>query len=1189
MDTNISNTSLIMEEVENLSKKYQMKTDKQHILDNPGMYIGSIQTTETDMWTVDTNTDGEEKLIYKKILFIPGLLKLFDECIINARDHVVRMSSLKDNKNIIQVSNIDISIDETGLITISNDGNGIDIAKHEEHDIWIPEMIFGHLRSSTNYNQDEKKITGGLNGLGIKLVFVWSTYSRLETIDNIRGLKYTQEFKNNLDEICEPVITKCKNKPYTKVSFRPDYSRLNINGLNGDMLSLLKKRVYDIAAVTNKSVKVKYNNVNIPVRNFKSYIEMYINDKSKLLYEEVNDRWEYGISISLNNEFSQISFVNGINTYNGGKHVDYILNQIIKKLVEYIEKKKKVKVNTSSLKEQLFLFINCSIENPSFNSQNKDCLTTNVSNFGSTCAVSDKLIEKLAKMGIMETACALTSVKEESKIAKKTDGVKSRNVRGIPKLVDANYAGTEKSKDCILILCEGDSAKAGVISGLSSEDKNIIGVYPLKGKLMNVRGENIGKVAENKEIIDIKKILGLENGKIYNSINDIHKNLRYSKILLICDADHDGSHIKGLVINLFHNKWSSLLNVPGFISFMNTPILKARKNNEEMLFYNDGEYNRWKNETNVKNWNIKYYKGLGTSTGKEFKEYFKSKKIVGFECTETTDDDIDMVFNKQRAVNRKEWLANYDRNNFLDTSKELISYKDFIDKELIHFSKYDCDRSIPNLMDGLKTSQRKILYCAFKRNLTSEIKVAQFSGYVSEHSNYHHGEASLNGAIIGMAQNFVGSNNINLLMPNGQFGTRLSGSDHASERYIYTLLSKITRIIFNPIDDNIVEYLNDDGTIVEPVYYAPIIPMILVNGSKGIGTGFSTEILSYNPIDIIDYIKNKLNENSLLQQPKPVFIPYYNGFKGSIEPINEANTKFLFRGVYEIIDNDSVRIVELPIGVWIDDFKALLETLCENVNKEGKKTVPVIKDYRDNCTDVLIDFTIIFQKDKLQELLNSKCDYNCNGVEKLLKLYNTSSITNMHLFDANDKLKKYNDVCEIIDDYYITRLEIYNKRKNYLINLLESELSVLRNKARYIEEILNETIDLRRKKNIEIITILEDKSYVKVNESFNYLIKMPMDSVNEENINKLNDECYKKTNELEKINSMSVFEMWDSELDLLKEEYSKYIIDRNGTLLSQQPHKKKNNATSGTGSKGKYGKKNVKQISKIKKLTVVED
>ena len=224
-----------------------------------------------------------------------------------------------------------------------------------------------------------------------------------------------------------------------------------------------------------------------------------------------------------------------------------------------------------------------------------------------------------------------------------------------------------------------------------------------------------------------------------------------------------------------------------------------------------------------------------------------------FVYTENSDDAIDMVFNKKRAEDRKEWLGKYERESFLDTSKTEIPFEDFINFEMNHFSKYDCDRSIPNLMDGLKTSQRKILFAAFKKGLKSEIKVAQFAGYVSEHSAYHHGEQSLMGAIVGMAQDYVGSNNIGVLMPNGQFGTRLAGGkDSASERYIFTQLNSITRKIYPQMDDNVLKYLDDDGTLVEPIYYAPIIPMVLVNGSRGIGTGFSTDIMSYNPIDIIN-------------------------------------------------------------------------------------------------------------------------------------------------------------------------------------------------------------------------------------------------------------------------------------------------------------------------------------------------
>jgi DNA topoisomerase-2 len=887
---------------------------------------------------------------------------------------------------------------------------------------------------------------------------------------------------------------------------------------------------------------------------------MYIGDKtaSPRVYEEANDRWEYAVALTPTNEFVQISFVNGIYTAKGGKHVEYILNQITRKLVEFIEKKKKVKVNPNSIKEQLILFLRCDIENPAFDSQTKDYMNTPSAKFGSKCDVSDKFIEKIAKMGVMDAACALTEVKE-NKAAKKTDGVKSKSVRGIPKLTDANWAGTEKSKDCVIIFCEGDSAKAGIISGLSSEDRNTIGVYPMKGKILNVRGETVKKISENKEITEIKKIMGLETGKIYETIEDVYKNLRYGKVIFMTDQDLDGSHIKGLGINLFQSEWPTLAQIPGFIGFMNTPILKAKKGTTELNFYNDGEYNAWK-ETNgeAKGWKIKYYKGLGTSTGKEFREYFESKKLVGFEASEKSDNAIDMVFNKKRADDRKDWLKVYDRNAYLDTNKTRVTYEEFIDREFIHFSKYDCDRSIPNLMDGLKISLRKILYSAFKMNLSGEIKVAQFSGYVSKEACYHHGEASLNAAIVGMAQNFVGSNNINLLMPNGQFGTRLQGGkDSASERYIFTQLNKLTRTLFPEADDNVLEYLNDDGTLVEPIFYAPIIPMVLVNGSKGIGTGFSTDIMCYNPLQVMDYLKNKLLGIDVSDEE---FLPYYEGFKGLIKRISDE--KFLFKGAYEKVGVDKIRVTELPVGYWTEDFKELLEELIEPTpGKDGKKGTAAIKDYDDMSKDTNIDFTITFAKGKLDELEHLSGDHGCNGVEKLLKLYTTNTTTNMHLFDADDTLQKYDKVPEIIDAYYATRLKLYGTRKEYMMDALEKELIMLSNKARYIQENLDGSIDLRKKKREEVNDMLQNKGYHVIDEDadYKYLVRMPMDSVTTENVEKLLKTKGDKEVELEKVKTTTIQQMWKSELDLLKTQYLEYKEDR-ALLMAGGPTLKKSSA-----------------------------
>jgi DNA topoisomerase-2 len=1130
----------------------QQKTDKQHILDNPDTYIGSVENVDSDVWIMN---DTNDKIIEKNISYIPGLFKLFDEGIVNCRDHVVRMQTKLDAnvENSLPVTYIDIAIQDDGTIVMINDGNGIDVVQHPEYKTWVPELIFGHLRTSTNYNKDEKKIVGGKNGFGFKLVLIWSTYGYIETVDHIRGLKYCQEFKDNLDVICPPKITKASTaKPYTKITFKPDYQRLGITGLTADMISLLKKRVYDISAITDKTIKVKYNSSIIPIKNFQNYVDLYIGDKttSPRVYEVANERWEYAVALTPSNEFIQVSFVNGIYTSKGGKHVEYILNQITRKLADFIEKKKKIKVNLNSIKEQLILFIRCDIENPAFDSQTKDFMNTPMVKFGSKCDVSDKFIEKIAKMGVMDAACALTEVKE-NKAIKKTDGTKSKSIRGIPKLTDANWAGTDKSNITTLILCEGDSAKTGVISGLSSEDRNTIGVYPLKGKVMNVRGEAVKRISENKEIAEIKKILGLEAGKEYTSIEDVNKHLRYSKVVFMTDQDLDGSHIKGLCINLFQNEWASLTHIPGFIGSMNTPILKAKKGGQELKFYNECEYEDWKKQNDTKGWNVKYYKGLGTSTKTEFVEYFEEKKFVGFEYSGTTSDDaIDMVFNKKRADDRKIWLETvYNRHSYADTSKHMISYEDFINKELIHYSKYDCDRSIPNLMDGLKISLRKILFSSFKKRLTVEIKVAQFSGYVSEHSCYHHGEESLNQAIVGMAQNFVGSNNINLLVPGGQFGSRIKGGkDASSPRYIFTRLESLTRLIFPEQDDHILKYLNDDGTPVEPQFYVPIIPMVLVNGSKGIGTGFSTEIMCYNPRDIIAYLKNKLQS---VTNDAITFLPYYEGFNGTITKIGD--TKFLFKGLYEKIAEDKLVVTELPIGYWTEDFKELLEELQNDKDKDGKKIVPIIKEYDDKSKDTTVEFIITFSKGKMIELESIKGEHGCNGLEKILKLCTSSSTTNMNLFNSEDKLKKYSNVEEIIDDYFDIRLEYYDNRRDYLIENVEQELMVLSNKTKYIQELLNGTIDLRNKKKQEIIDMLIENDYdtIDKDDDFKYLVKMPMDSVSEENIERLNKERANKLSELDVLKSTTIQQMWLSELKMLENEYTEYQKEREKSQLGE--------------------------------------
>ena len=1131
-----------------LANVYQSKTAIEHILDAPDTYIGPVDSDEITTWKLNEKGTME----YGNVNFIGGLYKTFDEGAVNCRDHVVRLFQkiLAKEKNIVPVRNISVTVDkETGVISMYNDGNGVDVAKHPDNDLWVPEMIFGHLRTSTNYNKDEKKIVGGKNGFGFKLVLIYSKWGEIETVDHIRKKKYSQRFEDNLTTICPPTIKRSTAKPYTKVTWLPDYERFGISKLTDDMFNLFKKRIYDIGVITDKSVKVQFNGETLPSKSFENYMDLYIGSKNdaKRVFEKVSDRWEIGACLSPLDEFTQVSFVNGVNTLKGGKHVDYILNQIIKKMTTYIEKKKKIKVKSTTIKEQLMLFVNSVIENPSFDSQTKECLNTPQSKFGSKCVVSDKFIEKLAKMGVMDAALSLNEIKQ-NKAAKKTDGKKSRNIRGIPKLMDANWAGGPKSIECSLILCEGDSAKAGIVSGLSKEDRNSFGVYPLKGKLMNTLEQNQTKINNNKEITDIKKILGLQTGKEYKK-DDIKKTLRYGKVLIMTDQDLDGAHIKGLTLNMFHSQWKELVEIPNLFGYMNTPILKATKGKKVKSFYNESDYEKWKEANDGgKGWKIKYYKGLGTSTAKEFKEYFAAKKFIMFKHTgEASDNALDRCFNKRRADDRKDWLSNYDKDRVLNPSHDLVPIEDFTDQELIHFSKYDCERSIPSALDGLKTSQRKCLFAAFKKPLHKEMKVAQFGGYVSEISEYHHGEASLYGTIIGLAAEFVGSNNISVFQPNGQFGTRLKGGkDAASERYIFTQLSSITRKIYSIEDDPLLDYINYDGTIAEPTHYLPIIPMTLVNGGKGIGTGFAYEGLCHDPLAVIQYVKNKLNKKNDFNQNVSID-PYYEGFKGTIckEDV-KGSTRYIFKGKYEIISHDTVVITELPIGKWTEDYKSELETLMEDKGKNGKKKKPIVKNYTDNCTDTTVEFRVKFHTGVLPDLVGSqKGTSNINYFEKVMKL-TTSKTPNLWMFNEEQKLRKYGNVQEIIDKYYPIRYKGYIDRKDYQIKKLERELLLLSNKARFIKEQCDDTIDLRKKKKEVVINLLKERSYdvLDNDEEYKYLREMRLSMVEEENYMKLMDECENKKNELEVLKNTTIEKMWVRELDDLEKAIGKYRNDR---------------------------------------------
>ena len=1090
------------EKKETIEEQYQKVTQYEHILKRPDSYIGSIEFQKERLWVYNSET---EKLEFREVKYVPGLFKIFDEILVNAADNYQNDKSMKYIK---------VTIDrDKNTIKVKNGGRGIPIEIHKKYNMYVPQLIFGNLLTSSNYNDDVKKVTGGRNGYGAKLTNIYSKTFIVETAYSEKGKKYYQKFYNNMLKFDEPKIEDYSKDDYTCITFEPDLSRFGMTELDDDIVALFEKRVFDMAGITPKSVSVYLNNKKLNVKNFEDYIHMYL-DASKeedemdppIVYESPHERWEVGMSLS-ESQFQQVSFVNAISTTKGGKHVDYCVEKIIKVIMEKIAKKdKNLNIKPQHIKQHLWIFVNCLIENPVFSSQTKETLTSKKEDFGSEFEFSDTFLKNVIKTNIVERCLRYAKTREEEKNLRKLNSGTKKTARliGIEKLDDANWAGTKNSSKCTLILTEGDSAKSLAMAGIEVVGRDAFGCFPLRGKLLNVRECSTHKILKNQEIQYLMKILGIKIGETYTDV----KNLRYGSILIMTDQDVDGSHIKGLIINFIHTFWPSLIKLNGFMRQFITPILKASKGKEVKSFYTIPEYEKWVKsmKNNVKGWKIKYYKGLGTSSNKEAQEYFANiqRHRIDFEYKDEKDDEsIDMAFNKKKTEERKNWLMNFDPNTpplNLDVSK--ISYNKFINRELILFSMYDNQRSIPSVCDGLKPSERKILYGCFKKNLREEIKVAQLVGYISEHTAYKHGEQSLAGTIVAMAQNFVGSNNINLLMPNGQFGTRnKGGKDCASSRYIFTELNKVTRHLFNQNDSPLMDYIFEEGQKIEPKWYLPIIPMILVNGCEGIGTGWRSQLPCFNPHEIIKSLKSKLKGKGFTSLQ-----PWYKGYQGEIIENKDNKGHYIVTGQYHWDEENPKKVIitEIPIKKWTEDYKYFLQELMgieiisrnneENNKKKGKgngrkksqdksnneeeekqkkkKKEIIVEDIRENHTYNRVCFEVT-----LLDEYAKKFKQDDELFKKTFNLTSNINIKNMVLFSPEGKLKKYNSIEEILQTFYDLRLNYYVLRKEYMISLLKKEVATLSNKARFIKMVIEDEIVIKRKKRAVLVNELYELKF----------------------------------------------------------------------------------------------------------------
>ncbi|EIN13330.1 type II DNA topoisomerase [Punctularia strigosozonata HHB-11173 SS5] len=1140
------------------SEMYQKLSQLEHILKRPDSYIGSVEAVRQAMWVYDSDSN---RMVNREVKFVPGFFKIVDEILVNAADNKIN----DPNMDTLKV-NIDV---EEGTISVYNNGKGIPIEIHSKEKIYIPELIFGHLLSSSNYDDDEKKLTGGRNGYGAKLANIYSHEFTVETADKNMGKKYKQTWTDNMGKVGKAKITS-GNQEYTKVTFKPDFERFGMDGIDDDTLSLLKRRVYDLAG-TVKNVKVYLNDKQLKIKNFKQYVEMYLNSvaehasetsggaaqaKSTVIYEQINPRFEVAFALSDTGNFQQVSFANSIATTKGGRHVDLVADQIAKNLLTQIEKKNKgAKVKPATIKNHMWIFVNALVENPTFDSQTKDTLTLAANKFGTKPVVSEDFMKKIAKSSIIDHVLNWAQFQAD-KQAKKTDGSKRSRLTGLPKLSDANNAGGRNAKDCTLILTEGDSAKALAVAGLSVVGRDNFGVFPLRGKLLNVREARHDQVMKNEEIQNIKKIMGLQHNKEYAD----RSSLRYGQLMIMTDQDHDGSHIKGLLINYLDHFYPSLLKIPNFLVEFVTPIVRVTKGKERKDFFTIPEYERWlENTPDSHKWESKYYKGLGTSKDSDAMDYFShmEKHMIPFATTQDGDRElIDLAFSKKKADDRKEWLRQCRPGTYLNHDVDEIPYSDFINKELILFSMADNIRSIPSVADGLKPGQRKVIWGCFRRKLKKEIKVAQLVGYIAEHAAYHHGEQSLMATIVNLAQDYVGSNNLNLLMPNGQYGTReQGGKDHASARYIFTEPSPIARAIFHQQDDPLLNYLKDDNDPIEPEWYMPVLPLVLINGAEGIGTGWSTSIPSYNPVDIVENIRRLMRGEEMVPM-----MPWWRGFRGTVKKVSE--NRFDVTGVIRKKDETTIEITELPIHKWTQNYKAELEAMI------GEKGDGLIKDYKEHHNNINVHFVINTTAKDMEKIEKEK-----GGLEEYFKMTTKINTSNMICFDFEGKIRKYNTPEEIIEEFYPMRLAYYQKRKDFMANELQLQFEKLSNQARFVQMIVDRELSVSNRKKADIVAELrkrEFRPFPKVAKAkaagenaevvedadeleevereaqatgagsdYDYLLGMPIYALTKEKIEKLRQQMGDKEAELLTLLERTPIEIWNEDLDKFLEELSR--------------------------------------------------
>lgn len=1098
------------------SSGYEWLSAREAVLRRPDAYVGSVEPSEEEVRLY--REDGSSETV--RYAMSPILMKICDEVLVNAIDCTARDPLVR---------NICAFLESDGAVIVENDGIGIPIEIFENTDRLIPSVIFSELHAGSNFKDSEIRLTGGRNGVGVSCTNVWSTLFEVEVKDGKR--RFFQRFRDNLCIAEEPEVTDLRSKTgLVRVRFVPDYARLGIDLTESHPLihKLLYMRCVEASVCTRAGVVVSFQGAKLN-RKAAAFLQALCGAES-VGSEEFGAEEETGagciLTFGLRKEgLDFYGFVNGVRC-DGGTLTAHVRDRLLRAITDMVRKKHSLTVHPQTVRECLCVVCVARVVNPAFTSQAKTVLSTGVRRFGFQVDVPQRMLTKLSKLGIIDAIVAKENEKELNASLKKTVVPKTREV-----MIEKYDAALDSRRDpdsCTLILTEGDSAKAFVVAGLSAIGRGKHGVFPLRGVPLNVTGMGVAKMLENKEIANIFRILNV-------GPHSDGKGLRYGKIAICSDQDSDGSHICGLLINFIVTCLPDVLvKRPSFIQRIVTPLIRAtrKRGQEEKLFFSMQQYFAWELDNDVALWNIKYYKGLGTSTSKEARQLFKTlpSHSINFSEDASAKDTLLKFYDEARVSERKQLLTDdYDDSVSLDYGERECSITSFMLREHVHFSYYSVFRALPSAIDGLTPSRRKALFFFLSSRASGETKVAQAASAVAHKTLYLHGENSLVETIVSLAQDYVGTNNVALLQPLGQFGSRNDKpSVHSAARYIFTKLDPIAIALFPPADGPVLEYRTEEGQQVEPVNYVPVVPTLLINGAQGIGTGFSTSVPCYSLPALCEAARRYIRGGEPIEE----LPPYYHGFRGELEVSSRG---VLTKGEVRKTGPRSWTITELPVGRWTELFLNEVKAVAEGTKScKDFSIVSVVN----NSTEFRVEVDIVLGED----------DENVEAATliKGLRLQSSISTTHMYAFDATYKLRRYADAKEIFEEHARARMCLYERRRCFELDAMKTRLELLDAKVRFIQLIISGELQLQGLPREALVEAVVEKGLPAIptrsdTQGFEYLFSINVGAFTKEKIEALESESTEVRSEREKLLNSTAADLWLSELGALEEAYADYV------------------------------------------------